>query len=326
VNDFLSADEIDALFEKANQGKLPVEPTAVGAGRTRWLRTVDFTRPSKFGTDQQRRLRRVMEVFCATASTRMSGEHRIALDLEVIDVGQLTFASAMESIPEASVAAVVETPGSDAKMLLSAELILVLEVIERLLGGNGDGMTERRLTDIEMVLARRLFGTLVECLSATWFDVCGVSLELGRIDPLSEGPAIVPASEPTLVLTVEARMARRSTTLAFVVPYAAIAPVAASFSSRAQAADLATDPRAAAAVAEGLRGVDVVLRAEVADTSMPLEDVIALRPGDVVRFEAQAGDEVVVYADATPVHRARAGRSGTRRAIQLLGPYAGEGS
>jgi flagellar motor switch protein FliM len=322
MNDFLSASEIDALFEQASQGRLPVEPTAVGSGRrTRWLRTVDFTRPSKFGTDHQRRLRRLLEIFCTNASTRMSGEHRIPTDFEVIDVGQFTFANALDSVPEASVGAVVETAGSESKMLMSAELLLVLEVVERLLGGTGEGVVERRLTDIETVLARRLFGTLVESLSATWFDVCGQHLELGRIDPLSEGPAIVPASEPTLMITMEARIGRRSTTLALLVPFATISPVAEMFSSRAQAAGVASDPRAAAVVREGLRSVDVVLRAEVGGARLSLQDVLALRPGDMIRLDAQVGDDVTVYADGTPVHRARAGRSGTRRAIQVLGPH-----
>jgi flagellar motor switch protein FliM len=325
MNDFLSADEIDALFEKASQGKLPTEPAPnSGAGRrARWLRTVDFTRPSKFGTDQQRRLRRVVEIFCATAATRMGGEHRIDLDLEVIDVGQFTFANALESVPEASVGAVIETAGAETKMVMSAELSLVLEVVERLLGGNGDAVTERPLTDIEKVLARRMFGAFVECLSATWYDVCGANLELGRIDPLGEGPAIVLGSEPTLVITVEARMGRRSTTLALLVPYEAIAPYAAAFSSREQAAGVAADPRAAAAVREGLRSVDVVLRAEVGDARMSLQDVLALRAGDVVKLDGHGGGEVVVYADGTPVHRARAGRSGTRRAVQVLGREGG---
>jgi len=46
----------------------------------------------------------------------------------------------------------------------------------------------------------------------------------------------------------------------------------------------------------------------------------------VVKLDGQASDDVTVYADSTPVHRARAGRSGTRRAIQILGPHAGDGS
>ena len=52
--------------------------------------------------------------------------------------------------------------------------------------------------------------------------------------------------------------------------------------------------------------------------------MLALRPGDVVRLDAMAGDDAAVYADGVPVHRARAGRSGTRRAVQILGPYGEE--
>ena len=322
MNDILSAAEIDALFDQASQGRPPAEPSDAGQGRrARWLRTVDFTRPSKFGIDQQRRLRRIMEIFCSTAATRLSAEHRIDMSLEVLDAGQFTFANALESVPESSVAAVIETAGGDTKLLMTAELVLVLEVIERLLGGRGDGVVERQLTDIERVLARRLFGAFAECLSATWHDVCGASLELGRLDPLGEGPQIVPASEPTLVLTVEARLARRSTTLALVVPWATIAPVAAAFASPDEAAGLADDPRAAAAVRAGLSVVDVNLRAEVGATSMAIEDVLALRPGDVVKLDALAAEDAVLYADGTPVHRARAGRSGTRRAVQIVAPY-----
>jgi flagellar motor switch protein FliM len=327
MNDFLSAAEIDALFDQASQGIRP--PSDGGDGgqgrRARWLRTVDFTRPSKFGIDQQRRLRRIMDIFCTSAATRLSAEHRLEVEFEVIDAAQFTFAKALESVPESSVAAVVETAGAETKMLMTAELILVLEVIERLLGGTGDAVSERALTDIERVLARRLFGAFVECLSATWYDVCGASLELGRIDALGEGPQIVPASEPTLVLTVEARLDRRSTTLALVIPWATLAPVSAAFASPDEAAGISDDPRAAAAVRAGLQAVAVDLRAEVGDTRLALDDVLALRPGDVVRLDAQAGDDATVYADGVPVHRARAGRSGTRRAIQILGPYSEEG-
>jgi flagellar motor switch protein FliM len=325
MNDFLSAAEIDALFDQASTGRPPVETSDSGPGRrTRWLRTVDFTRPSKFGLDQQRRLRRVMEVFCASAATRLSAEHRIDVELEVIDAGQFTFANALASVPESSVGAVVETAGADTKMIMTAELILVLEVIERLLGGTGDTVSERALTDIERVLARRLFGAFVECLSTTWFDVCGANLELGRIDPLGEGPQIVPGSEPTLVITIEARMARRSTTLALIVPWATVMPVAAAFASPDAAGGFTDDPRVAAAVRAGLREVSVDLRAEVGDTHLALDEVLALRPGDIVRLNAMAGDDAAVYADAVPVHRARAGRSGTRRAVQILGPAIGE--
>ena len=106
MNDFLSAAEIDALFDQANSGRPPAESSDSGQGRrTRWLRTVDFSRPSKFGIDQQRRLRRIMDVFCASAATRLSAEHRLEVELEVIDAGQFTFANAIALLLDVSVPA-----------------------------------------------------------------------------------------------------------------------------------------------------------------------------------------------------------------------------
>ena len=108
------------------------------------------------------------------------------------------------------------------------------------------------------------------------------------------------------------------------MPWVTLAPVAAAFASPDEAAGLTDDPRSAAAVRAGLREVDVDLRAEVGETHLALDDVLALRPGDVVKLDAMAGDDTAVYADGVPVHRARAGRSGARRAIQILGPFGEE--
>jgi flagellar motor switch protein FliM len=53
---------------------------------------------------------------------------------------------------------------------------------------------------------------------------------------------------------------------------------------------------------------------------MTVADVLALQPGDVLRLDGQASHGVTIFADQVPVHRARPGRSGTKRAAQILGP------
>ncbi|MDX6729416.1 MAG: flagellar motor switch protein FliM, partial [Baekduia sp.] len=54
MSDFLDANEIEKLFTRASEGNLPVESEERQGSRARWLRTVDFTRPTKFSTDQER--------------------------------------------------------------------------------------------------------------------------------------------------------------------------------------------------------------------------------------------------------------------------------
>ena len=75
------------------------------------MRTVDFTRPTKFTADQERRIKRALETFCRTASTRLSAELRMPLELEVINVSQLTWGNAHAQVPPRSVSGLDRGPG-----------------------------------------------------------------------------------------------------------------------------------------------------------------------------------------------------------------------
>ena len=96
----LSPDAIAALVEAAKEGRLP-EESGTDRSRQRRMRTVDFTRPTKFTTDQERRIKRALETFCRTASTRLSAELRMPLELEIINVSQLTWGNAHAQVPRA---------------------------------------------------------------------------------------------------------------------------------------------------------------------------------------------------------------------------------
>jgi flagellar motor switch protein FliM len=317
----LTPEQIAALVEAAKQGELQDDSPAQAQRRSPRLRTVNFARPTKFTSDQERRLGRSLESFCRTASTRLSAELRVPIELEVIASSQLTWSSAQSQLPSNSVCGVLELNPIDTRMLLSAELSFVLCAIEALLGAAPEhAPKERRLTEIDWALARRLFQTMLGQLSLIWNDVADIDLSLGVLESTTENAQVAPFSEPTLSLTVEARIARTSSKLSLLVPYCAIAPVAAAFSQRDGAAATEENDGTSEAVDTALRGVEITMRAEVSDTQMTVQDVLALKPGDVLRLDGQAAAGITLFADQVPVHRARPGRSGLKRAAQILGP------
>jgi flagellar motor switch protein FliM len=317
----LTPEQIAALVEAAKQGELQDDAPAQAQRRSPRLRTVNFARPTKFTSDQERRLGRSLESFCRTASTRLTAELRVPIELEVIASSQLTWSSAQSQLPSNSVCAVLDINPIETRMLMSAELSFVLCAIEALLGAAPDhAPKERRLTEIDWALARRLFQTMLGQLSLIWNDVADVDLALGALEGTTENAQVAPFSEPTLSLTVEARVARTSSTLSLLVPYSAIAPVAAAFSQRDGATATEESDGTIEAVDNALRGVEITMRAEVSDRQMPVRDVLALKPGDVLRLDGQAAAGITLFADQVPVHRARPGRSGVKRAAQVLGP------
>ncbi|WP_026911672.1 FliM/FliN family flagellar motor switch protein [Patulibacter minatonensis] len=313
----MSQEAISALVEAARDGSA-VEAPALPSRRARRLRRMDFSRPTKFSNDQERRIRRAMETFGRSASTRMSAELRTQVEFEVIDLDQLGWAAAHAALPGDAIGVTLEAGGGGGRrFLLTAEQPFVLTAVELLLGGATEtAASARRLGDIDWALSALLFEHLVSQLGPVWDDLCGLPLSIERLDPTSETGHLSPVSEPTLVVTMEVRLLRRSSAFVLLVPHSAVAAVAdalAGATDRDRARE--DDPDADAVV----RAVEVVARAEVARVRVTLDRVLALRPGDLVRLEAPTSAGVELCVEDTAVFRCRPGRLDARRAVQVEG-------
>jgi flagellar motor switch protein FliM len=314
--DTLSPDQISALFAAAEEGNLP-NPSDAPRQRSARVTPVDFARPSKFTKDQERTLRRAHETFCRTASTGLGADMRTAIDLEVVGVAQLNWSNALLEVGPDAVCAIVDIDPLGTKILLAVERIFALTLIERQCGGSLVKVpADRRLTDIDMVMTKRIFRLFVEQLSLVWHEFSGVDLGLSEIEPEPGSAQIATLSEPTLIVTIEIRMNRGSFTLSVLLPWSAIEGASGRFNG-GEHDGRSEDPRDAVAMNAALGAVPVNLRAEVGAVEISATDLLALKEGDVVRF-GPAKQGVTLYADDIPIKKARPGRDGGRRAIQVF--------
>jgi flagellar motor switch protein FliM len=316
--DVLPADEIAALVDAAKTGDLPSAASDTRSKRRRRVREIDFSRPTKFTQEQQRRLERAHDNFCRLAATRLSAELRLPIELQVIGIDQLTWSTAIADIPEPSISVVVQTKPLDTQVLMSVEQSLVMRLIDRLLGGPGTARHRATgLTEIEQTLARKLFYTLLDQLSVTWQEVAGLSLELhDSLEAKATTVHLAPPSEPTLRLTLELKLDRHSSTMSLTIPYRAIEPIAGRLAG-GQFGDKAPDGATRLAAHRAVSGIQVELTGEVAGVELALDEVLALEAGSVVPL-GRATD-CTLYVGAVPIYRVRPGRNGSRRAIEIVG-------
>lgn len=316
--ELLSPDKIAELVEAAKHGQLP-EPGAGGSQRRQHrMRTVDFSRPTKFSADHQRRIVRATETFCQTAVTRLSAELRVPVELELLNSVQLTWADAQNQLPPGSLMSFVEVAPINTKLVLTIEHNFVLASLECLLGGIPDRLPrDRRLSEIDWSLTRRLVESLVGPMSAVWHELGGVSLKTGEIDPHDAGQ-VASVSEPTFTVLIECRMGKQSFALGLLIPWASIEPIELEISGHEAARP--EDCSEAEPVRHAMAQVPVALRAEVAAIHMCVEDILGLGPGSVINFGCPAEDGVTLYAENTKLARAQPGSNGPRRAVQISGP------
>ena len=319
MSEMLDRDKVAALVEAAKQGQLPEQPASAVHRRGQRLRTVDFSRPTKFTSDHQRRIARAIDTFCQTSVTRLSSELRQPIELEAINTSQATWLGAQSQLPSRSLFVTLDVQPIGTRMLFTVEQSFVLTCLDCLLGGSPDKPPrERRFSEIDTVLTHRLFTSMVHQLSLVWQDLAGVSLSILEIDTHNDTNQIAAVSEPTFVVVIESRINKHSSSMALLVPWLAIDPVAQRLSGKeVHAPEL--ESAGAAEIGRAMAAVPVMLRAEVAAAELPIAEILSLGPGSVVRLGAQADQGVTVFAENIKLARAQPGANGPRRAIQVSG-------
>jgi flagellar motor switch protein FliM len=315
MNDTLNPDQIAALFEAAKAGEVP-ESTPVTGRRQQRMRAVDFSRPTKFTTDHQRRIARAVDAFCLGAATRLTAELRASVEFETLNTTQVTWGAAQALLPAHSLAVILVLEPLGTRALMTIESQFVLTAIEGLLGGTTErAQKPRRFSEIDWMLSRRLVESIVHQLSAAFHELGGdLSFTVDEIAQQTDATSIASVSEPTFVVMVEARIAGHSTAISVLVPWVTIDPIADLIAGRdLRPVGLHED----SGMDKALAAAPVTIRAEVASLDLPVADVLSLEPGSVIRLGASAADGISLFAENVRIARAQPGANGVRRAVQV---------
>lgn len=280
------------------------------------IHTLDFSQPTKFTTEIRRRISGAIGQFCEALSARLTNELAVEVELSVVEVDQHTWAAAKSRLAADALAVAVEARSIERQMLLSVEQPLLLQALECLLGGHASqAPAERHLTDLDWTLARNLFDGVVAELSGAWAELGGPPLTRGEVDLEADAGVFAPVGEPTFAVTLASAIDGQSSTMSLLIPWAAVEPVAESIrGGDPPPQDDVHDPDA---LRRGLGRAQVLLRAEVGSTQMPIEQMLGLVPDALAELQARAADGVWLFAEGVLLGRGQPGRSGTRRAIKL---------
>jgi flagellar motor switch protein FliM len=314
--------------EQAQEHEQDLEETPPGDARDtardevggHQIRTVDFSQPTKFTAELRRRIVRVLGSFCEAFALRLSTELRAPVELSVADSSQLTWSAAKAQLAADTIAVALDVQPIERSMLLCVDPPFVLQALECLLGGSASqAASERRFSEVDWALTRRLLQSLLAQLSPAWRDLGGLELSLGEIDLEGDAGVVVPLGEPTFLLTLESRIDSLPASMSLLIPWSALGPVVEDILGDGVGGlrSLDTDSHEARAMRRGLAGAHVCLRAEVGARELPVERVLALTPGTLLALPDRAAEGVLLCAEGVPLGRGRPGLRGTRRAVKL---------
>ena len=330
----LSQAEIDALLgsmgaEAAGPAAAPiaapvdptVEPSAP-RGRPRTVRPYDFRRPDKFSKDQLRTLQALHENVARLIGGRLSARLRSTVGVSLGATAQLVFDEFLAGLELPTQLVVVEADGLDGPFLVELDLGLAFAAIDRLLGGPGAPPPQRREpTAIEDALIGRLIDDIVPAIGEGWSHLASLGV---RVTEKALRPDLLRVAAPsaaTAVLTFEVRLGSRSAPLSICYPHDSLAPILARLSPTAWYGQSArSEASLREALAAALAAVEVPVAAVLGGTTLSVEQLADLAPGDVIRFDQPADGPIALSVMDQARAWALPGRVRDRLAVRLVTP------
>lgn len=317
----LSQNQIDALLNAVDSGTVTAQELKEKERSQDTVRVYDFKHPAKFSRDHIQTLHAIHEVYARLFSTQLSTQMRLAVQIDVVSVDQLTYDEFMRSITNPTVVMIFSMPPMDGNALLEFTPSTAISIIDRLLGGPGRSIGRaRELTDIEQSLIVNVVKKGMAGFSEAWKTVIP-DLE-PNIEAIETNPRFVQIVAPTdtvVVISFEIKIGESQGSMRLCLPYPTIEPVISRMSSQIfiSTAKKGDTSKTGIAVEKNMNKVEVRMAMLLGYTDISVRDLFSLQIGDVIHLNSMAKEDLPIMVEQNCKFYGRPGTIGNRMAAQI---------
>ena len=279
------------------------------------IRDYDFKRPERVSKDQMRALESLHEGFARNFGAALSGFLRTIMEVKVANIEQMTFSEFTHSLPNPTCFSLLSCEPLEGSMCLEISPLIIYPVIDRLLGGSNADLfiPQRPLTAIELRLVSKILQRAMSALKEAWENVLEVQFQLTESESNPALVQIVPPNEVVVALGFELKMGGRAGTMSLCIPYNVIEPVVEKLSNQTWAAYKRShrNPELKGRLTQRLEHAKLSVTAELATTTISIDDLRHLQVGDVILTDKAASAPLSLQIE------------GRRKFIGQLGQYKG---
>lgn len=281
----------------------------------------DFKRPNKFNRDHARALQLVGETFSRQFTTVLSTTVRTNAAVTFTGVGQLTYDEHIRDIPSPTYLGMISLDPIPGLALLHIPLPVMMTIIDRLLGGTGNGtMPNRPLTDIELGLAHNLVLRMLRELAMAFESLAPIKPFLAHQESNPQFTQIASANDTVVVLSFDMVVSGNSGTLSLCIPFAQIQPIlegAAGGFTRSGRSDIDADA-VGKALRESIDATRLPVTVRFNEVELLAGDIVELQPGDIVPLAHGIDEPLFVTVGNVARFQAQPGRRGRRMACVVV--------
>ncbi|WP_409564871.1 flagellar motor switch protein FliM [Methylobacterium sp. J-026] len=310
----LNQDEIDGVL-----GFSMRELSASGAGGVQAI--VDS------GVVQYERLPMLEIVFdrmIRLLSTSLRNLFQDNVEVTLDNITSVRFGDYLNAIPLPTLLGVFRAEQWENSGLVTVDSNLAYATFDLLLGGKRGGTSSRLdgrpFTAIEMTLVRRLVEIVLGDLELSFQPLSPVTFGIDRIETNPRFATITRPGNAAILISLRLDVDGRGGMLQILFPYATIEPIRELLTQSFMGEKLGRDHVWEGHLATEIWQADVTMQAVLHEMMLPLKQVMGLKVGDTLMFEAKPSDLITVRCGDWALTQGRMGRVDGHIAVQVTRP------
>lgn len=279
----------------------------------------DFRRPIKLSRDHVRTLQIAFETYARSCGTLLTTRLRVVSSVNLASVEQLNYDEYVSSLNNPTVVAVVNIDPLPGSVLLEMSSAAAMTALDHMLGGPGGAQPQRPLTDVEMPLLRGLLERMLGELRYGFQQLVDIRPKLRDIEYNAQFLRAHQPGDAVVVATFDMRIGSEECLASICLPFTTILPVL----ERETTVELTAAERMALDTAQhnltaGLSAAPIDVAVRFRPIRMRTDDIVDLRPGDVVPLGHLTSLPLEVTVNETVFAHAVPGNQGARLACLVV--------
>ena len=329
--DILSQSQIDELLSRLSGPAKEDEAAASAAAEDSKAKPYNFKNPKKLTRDQQKVLRGVGEGFARHLASYLAGLTRTFCEVNVVSLEEQPYMEYNYALPDMLFTSVLDMSCLKGSLLLDVSNPITFALIERMFGGVIDvrEVPQREFTEIETSMMERIIKRIVPLFQEAWSATQNVTVSIRQIETNTRFIKAVAMDEVVAVLVLSVKLNTVEGTVTCCIPCVGIAKtldemLAAQAGSVHKEEDV--DEGAAAAqksMLKQLHGSSIECSAVLGSTTISMQEVLSLQPGDVIRLDQRVGTPVIISVNGKNWFYGEPGVKRNKLAVLINRQYAG---
>ena len=285
--------------------------------------TYNFRKPNKFSKETFSVIETIHKDFTKIVSKKLTAYINENTEINFLSVNQLTTEEFKNAIPQNMLSSQLEIHQTESRPMIAISCGIINGMINRMLGGDGTiSPSDNNLSDIEKSLAKNIFIHIITALANAWGKI--KQTEWNYLPAESNEISITDKAENEIlaVSSFEIKLNNNFGLLTVALPYSTVKYL----TSDTKASSLKTPAKTNTTeetkkIITNLQTSNVSLSAILGSANISLNNLINLKPGDVLKLDNKVTDELTLKINNQNKFKAVPGTVKNRFSVKITSPY-----